>query len=123
MYSSPSLSVYSILTACALIVIPRSLSISILSKTWLSISRLESTPVISISLSAKVDFPWSICAIILKFLMFFCLSINLCVPPLISDYYFITKSMDLSIIPFKIKSYFILINEIAFLFNLLLFWF
>ena len=43
----------------------------------------ERRPVFSINLSAKVDFPWSICAIILKFLILFCLSI--CFPFLIKS--------------------------------------
>ena len=38
----------------------------IISSTWSTISRLERAPVYSKIRSAKVDFPWSICAIIQK---------------------------------------------------------
>ena len=68
-YSSPSLALYTVLTDCNFIVIPLSLSKSMLSNTCDCISLLVSTPVNSISLSASVDFPWSIWAIIQKFLI------------------------------------------------------
>ena len=42
-----------------------------LSNTCSCISRFVKTPVSSISLSASVDFPWSICAIIQKLRIFF----------------------------------------------------
>jgi hypothetical protein len=48
-------------------VIPRSCSISMLSSTWLVISRSVSPPVDWISRSASVLFPWSICAMMEKF--------------------------------------------------------
>src|SRR5574337_105995 len=50
-------------------VMPRSLSSSILSRNWSTISLLEIVPVYSRSLSERVDFPWSMCAIIEKFRM------------------------------------------------------
>src|SRR3984885_4577670 len=43
-------------------VMPRSRSISIESRIWLVISRLETVPVNWISRSARVDLPWSIWA-------------------------------------------------------------
>ena len=70
-YSWPSFALYFILTDWAFIVIPLSLSISILSKICSSISLLDNAPVSSISLSASVDFPWSMCATMLKFLIYF----------------------------------------------------
>src|SRR5208283_1164183 len=48
-------------------VIPRSLSRSILSRYWGVISRAETVPVSSRRRSAKVDFPWSIWAMMEKF--------------------------------------------------------
>src|SRR5215469_7096821 len=50
-------------------VMPRSRSSSMLSSTWLVISRSLSAPVAWISRSARVDFPWSIWAMIAKFRM------------------------------------------------------
>src|SRR5579863_1920217 len=47
-------------------VMPRSRSSSMLSRTWLVISRSLSAPVTWISRSARVDFPWSIWAMIAK---------------------------------------------------------
>src|ERR1700686_5938444 len=56
-------------TAWALMVMPRSRSRSIESRTWACISRMASDPVSSSNRAASVDFPWSICAIIAKFRM------------------------------------------------------
>src|SRR5438309_6819872 len=56
-------------TACALIVMPRSRSRSMESSTCACISRALSEPVSSSSRSAKVDFPWSMCAMIAKLRM------------------------------------------------------
>ena len=50
-------------------VIPRSCSISMLSSTWLVISRAVSPPVVWISRSDSVDLPWSMWATTLKFRM------------------------------------------------------
>ena len=60
MYSFPSSALYKSLTECALIVMPLSLSRSIESRTCSVISLALSAPVNSRSLSARVDFPWSI---------------------------------------------------------------
>src|SRR5689334_9020284 len=57
-------------TVCALMVIPRSCSISILSSTWLVISRAVRPPVVWINRSASVDLPWSMCAMMLKLRIF-----------------------------------------------------
>lgn len=54
---------------CNLIVIPLSLSRSMLSRNCCFISLFCTVPVISRSLSASVDFPWSMCAMMQKFLM------------------------------------------------------
>ena len=58
-------------TVCALMVIPRSRSMSILSSTCALpvISRSVRPPVAWISRSASVDLPWSICAMIEKLRM------------------------------------------------------
>src|SRR5215216_6452376 len=48
-------------------VMPRSRSRSMLSRTCASISRSESAPVTSSRRSASVDLPWSMCAMIEKF--------------------------------------------------------
>src|SRR5262245_34872557 len=53
-------------TACALIVIPRSRSSSIESRSCSRISRSETAPVSSRMRSASVDLPWSMCAMIAK---------------------------------------------------------
>ena len=50
-------------------VMPLSLSRSILSRIWACISLLVSSPVISMILSASVDLPWSIWAMMQKFLI------------------------------------------------------
>src|SRR5690348_3314067 len=50
-------------------VMPRSRSSSMESSTWLVISRSVSAPVAWISRSARVDFPWSIWAMIAKLRM------------------------------------------------------
>src|SRR5208282_216811 len=65
----PSLAWYRSRTVCALIVMPRSRSISMLSSTCSRISRAASPPQASISRSARVDLPWSICAMIAKLRM------------------------------------------------------
>ena len=75
MYSCPSLRSgpsgwCTILTGCILIVIPLSRSSSIESRTWSCIFRASIVPVISSILSAKVDLPWSMWAIIEKFRIF-----------------------------------------------------
>ncbi len=56
-YSTPSRALYCIRAGCILMVIPRSRSRSILSKTWSRIFRASIVPVRSRSLSARVDFP------------------------------------------------------------------
>src|SRR3954454_13408019 len=65
-YDWPSRAVYSRRTARALIVIPFSRSRSIESRTWLVICRGSMACVSSSSRSARVDFPWSMCAMIEK---------------------------------------------------------
>jgi hypothetical protein len=50
-------------------VMPRSFSMSILSSTWLDISRSVSPPVRWMRRSARVDLPWSIWAMIEKLRM------------------------------------------------------
>src|SRR5512143_1427452 len=50
-------------------VIPRSRSISILSRNWSTFSRSVSVPVYSINRSARVDFPWSMWAMMEKLRM------------------------------------------------------
>ena len=69
MYSFPSSALYKSVTARAFMVIPRSFSNSILSSSCADISLIETDSVSSKILSASVDFPWSICAIMLKFLI------------------------------------------------------
>src|SRR5437868_12914868 len=56
-------------TACALIVIPRSRSSSIVSSTCARMSRAETASVTSRMRSASVDLPWSMCAMIEKLRM------------------------------------------------------
>ena len=51
----------------ALMVIPRSLSKSMESRTWATIFLALTAPVYSNNRSARVDFPWSIWAMIQKF--------------------------------------------------------
>src|SRR5579859_1210178 len=51
---------------------PFSRSRSMASSTWAIISRWASVPVRSSSRSARVDLPWSMCAMMTKFLMWFC---------------------------------------------------
>jgi len=53
-------------------VMPRSRSRSMLSSSWLSISRAETALHFSSSRSASVDLPWSIWAMMLKFRMLLC---------------------------------------------------
>src|SRR5215475_8919334 len=55
----------------ALMVMPRSRSRSIESRTCSCILRSESAPVISSKRSASVDLPWSMCAMMQKFRMNF----------------------------------------------------
>jgi len=62
----PLVPLHSILTGASLMVIPRSRSIGLLSKSCSCMWRFETVPVISRSLSASVDLPWSIWAIIAK---------------------------------------------------------
>src|SRR5262252_1906524 len=50
-------------------VIPRSRSRSILSRNWSCFSRSERAPVASRMRSARVDLPWSMCAMIEKLRM------------------------------------------------------
>src|SRR5258708_15971345 len=54
-------------TACSLIVMPRSRSRSIVSRTWSCMSRWLIEPVCSSSRSARVDLPWSMWAMMQKF--------------------------------------------------------
>ena len=54
-----------------LIVIPRSRSISIESSNWLRNSRCETPPQAWINRSARVDFPWSIWAMMQKLRIWF----------------------------------------------------
>src|SRR5690606_15759270 len=70
MYSSLFLLVYFNWTAFNFIVMPRSLSKSIPSNTCSFISLFERVFVFSRIRSARVDLPWSICAIIEKFRTF-----------------------------------------------------
>jgi len=68
--SFPSSARWCIRTVWALIVIPRSRSRSILSRNWSTFSRSERVPVSSRSRSARVDFPWSMWAMMEKLRMF-----------------------------------------------------
>ena len=56
-------------TGCALMVIPRSFTRSMPSSNWSSMSRSEMVPVRKSRRSESVVFPWSIWAMMLKFLM------------------------------------------------------
>ena len=51
-------------------VMPRSRSRSMVSRTCSIISRAESAPVTSSRRSARVDLPWSMCAMMEKFRMY-----------------------------------------------------
>ena len=97
-YSVPSFASYVNSTAFNLIVIPRSLSRSIESNSWSCISRSATVSVACRIRSANVDFPWSICAIIEKFRMRFCLS------------FISSKFMNNSLIYYYIKIQIILSN-------------
>src|SRR5690606_12657409 len=55
-------------------VIPRSRSRSMLSRTWASISRAWRAPVVSRKRSASVDLPWSMCAMIEKLRTLLCIN-------------------------------------------------
>ena len=79
-YILPSLASYLTLTALALMVIPRSRSISILSRSCSSISLVETLCVASSKRSAKVLLPWSMCAMIEKFRILSCLCILYAIP-------------------------------------------
>src|SRR5206468_3302260 len=68
-YSSPAFDVYDSRTGWALIVMPRSRSRSMASSTCASISRACSAPVTSRNRSARVDLPWSMCAMTEKLRM------------------------------------------------------
>jgi len=60
---------HGMVAGCSLMVIPRSRSKSIVSRTWFRISRAVRVPVASMRRSANVDFPWSIWATMQKFLI------------------------------------------------------
>src|SRR5271166_6430239 len=66
MYVLPSLALYSRRTVLALMVMPRSRSMSIESSTCSTMSRSATVPVCWISRSASVDLPWSIWATMAK---------------------------------------------------------
>src|SRR5687767_1693126 len=68
-YTSPLLDRYSSAAVCALMVMPRSRSSSMLSSTCSAISRSASPPHIWMKRSASVDLPWSMCAMIEKLRM------------------------------------------------------
>src|SRR6202042_2161675 len=70
MYGFPSSALYSRRTVCALIVMPRSRSMSIESSTCSTMSRTAIVPVCWMRRSASVDLPWSIWAMIAKFRIF-----------------------------------------------------
>ena len=53
-------------TACDLMVMPRSRSMSILSRYWARIERSSTTPVNCSMRSARVDLPWSMWAMMQK---------------------------------------------------------
>src|SRR5919201_4211668 len=63
-------------TAWSLIVIPRSRSRSIVSRTWSCMSRWLIEPVRSSSRSASVDLPWSMWAMMQKFRTSACLVVT-----------------------------------------------
>src|SRR5690625_3691517 len=56
-------------TFCALMVMPRSRSMSMRSRYWARMSRSSTTPVSCSMRSASVDLPWSMCAMMQKFLI------------------------------------------------------
>src|SRR3954466_876972 len=60
-------SFHPIRTFCALIVMPRSRSMSMESRYWARMSLASTAPLSSRKRSASVDFPWSTCATIDKF--------------------------------------------------------
>src|SRR5215510_8196696 len=66
---SPLRTRHGIRTAWLLIVMPRSRSMSIRSRYWSRISRASTTSVSCSIRSASVDLPWSMCAMMQKFLM------------------------------------------------------
>src|SRR5262252_6157175 len=68
-YWRPSGPVHGSRTAWLLMVMPRSRSMSIRSRYCARISRSPTTPVSCSIRSASVDFPWSMCAMMQKFLM------------------------------------------------------
>src|SRR6266508_2221314 len=63
-------------TACSLIVMPRSRSRSMVSRTWSCISRWLMAPVRSSRRSASVDLPWSMWAMMQKFRTRACLVVT-----------------------------------------------
>jgi hypothetical protein len=67
-YSTPSY-VYFMRTACALMVMPRSFSMSMRSRYCVALSRAVSRPVNSIKRSASVLLPWSMWAMMQKLRM------------------------------------------------------
>eukprot|EP00968_Pinguiococcus_pyrenoidosus_P009587 scaffold743_cov267-Pinguiococcus_pyrenoidosus.AAC.26 len=69
-YLSPFFAVYTMRAACSLMVMPLSRSRSMLSSTCSFMSRSDTALVNSSSRSAKVDLPWSMCAMMQKFRMF-----------------------------------------------------
>ena len=66
---SPSRTTQGIRTACDLMVMPRSRSMSIRSRYCARICRGSTTPVICSMRSARVDLPWSMCAMMQKLRM------------------------------------------------------
>ena len=101
MYSLPLSALYKSVTARAFIVIPRSFSSSILSSSCADISLIETDSVSSKILSASVDFPWSICAIMLKFLilswlilLLLVMNSNILLSLILFDYFIITCFFD-----------------------------
>src|SRR4051812_18336110 len=68
-WSAPLRGAHGRRTFCALIVMPRSRSMSILSRYWARICRPSTIPVTSSIRSASVDLPWSMWAMMQKFRM------------------------------------------------------
>ena len=65
-WSGPSVGAHGSRTAWLLIVMPRSRSMSIRSRYWERICRWSTTPVSWSIRSARVDLPWSMCAMMQK---------------------------------------------------------
>src|SRR5258708_17009902 len=70
-YSFPVTDLKPSVTLCALMVMPRSRSRSMVSRTWACISRASRPPHSWMKRSANVDLPWSTCAIMEKLRIFF----------------------------------------------------